>query len=294
MIVLLGSASDPQVDAIAQQLVQMRADHVIWDSGKFPQTQQMSYFPLEGQLKCRIGENELSTSDVHSLYWRSFQTPGTAEKNHLARRDAESLVFSFLNLLGDRAVNSFDAIRFHREKPRQLAAVAAIGITIPETYVGNDADAVRTFCASHQHCIFKPVTGGDYATSVGPGHLSDEHLNRSLSQSPITLQRFVRGTNVRSYVIGDSLYSAEIRSSLDDFRLDPNSEIKPIELPDDIANQARLARQHLGLSWTAIDWRRDEEGKYFFLEANPSPMFVNFERRTGYPLSARLASLLVH
>ncbi len=48
----------------------------------------------------------------------------------------------------------------------------------------------------------------------------------------------------------------------------------------------------LDLLWTGIDLRLTPEGDYVFLEANPSPMFLGFERQTGLPLTESLAHLL--
>ena len=45
--------------------------------------------------------------------------------------------------------------------------------------------------------------------------------------------------------------------------------------------------------WTGIDLRLTPEGRYVFLEANPSPMFLGFERQTGLPITDNLAALLV-
>ena len=44
---------------------------------------------------------------------------------------------------------------------------------------------------------------------------------------------------------------------------------------------------------SGIDFRRTPEGQYFFLEANPSPMFLGFQRRADLPLTERLIALLV-
>jgi glutathione synthase/RimK-type ligase-like ATP-grasp enzyme len=46
------------------------------------------------------------------------------------------------------------------------------------------------------------------------------------------------------------------------------------------------------LVYSGIDVRRTPEGEYVFLEGNPCPMFIHFERQTGYPISDRLADLL--
>jgi hypothetical protein len=45
--------------------------------------------------------------------------------------------------------------------------------------------------------------------------------------------------------------------------------------------------------WTGIDLRRTPDGRHVFLEANPSPMFLGFERRSGLPLTEALVALLI-
>jgi D-alanine-D-alanine ligase-like ATP-grasp enzyme len=47
------------------------------------------------------------------------------------------------------------------------------------------------------------------------------------------------------------------------------------------------------LEWTAIDLRLKPTGEYVFLEANPSPMFLHFEKQTGFPMTQKLVELLV-
>lgn len=294
MIVLLGSPEDVQIQAVSTHIDRAGVRSVVLDSAMFPQHLQLSYRPDSGEVLLRHPDGgDLQLSDIHALYWRTHGTTRPAEPNAVGQRDSDSLLLSFLTLLGDRAVNSADAVRYHREKARQLAAVCAAGIRIPPTYIGNDADAIRAFCSAHEDCIFKPVVGGDYAQRIGAAHLEPSHLERALRSSPITLQRFVTGTNVRTYVIGHDTFSAEIRSAHEDFRLDRDVEILPITLPAAVEHQALQVRRLLGLAWTAIDWRRDDQGSYHFLEANPSPMFVNFERNSGFPLSQRLAELLI-
>ena len=53
----------------------------------------------------------------------------------------------------------------------------------------------------------------------------------------------------------------------------------------------KISRQTL--LWAGIDFRRTPAGLYVFLEANPSPMFLGFEHRTGLPLTESLAAVLL-
>ncbi len=55
---------------------------------------------------------------------------------------------------------------------------------------------------------------------------------------------------------------------------------------------AKKICSELMLNWTAIDWRRNSRGEYFFLEANPSPMFIGFSMKTGMAVYKMLAKAL--
>lgn len=292
MILLMGIEDDPQVIAVAEALTNAEKSFLVFDSSLYPLQHRLSYRPQDDSMQLQIGKHCLAQSDIHSLYWRTLSPPREVQENPIALRDSTSLLRSFLHSLGDKSKNTADAVNFHQEKPRQLAQVAKLGISIPETYVGNDPRAVRAFCARNSDVIFKPVTGGDYAQIVNQAHLTDEHLNSSLSQSPVTLQAYIEGTNIRSYVIGDTVFSAEIRSNAKDFRTDEDAELIPITIPNEITEQAHAICHALGLAWSGIDWRRTPAGNYIFLEANPSPMFVNFEKRTHLPITQHLAQLL--
>lgn len=292
MILLMGAKDDAQILSVAAQLDNMQQAYSVFDSSAFPQTYTIGYRPQSGEMLLNVAGQTLALADVKSMYWRNYVAPGNDSNNPIAGKDSISLLKSVLNELGEKAKNSAAAVQYHQEKPRQLAAVARLGVQIPPTYVGNDPAAVREFCWQYPEVIFKPVTGGDYAHLLTAEHLSAEHLDKSLRQAPVTLQRYIKGTNIRTYVVGDDVFSAEIRSAHTDFRTDGDIKLTVIELPERIRQQALAIKAALGLAWTGIDWRRDEQGDYYFLEANPSPMFANFEQYTGLPVAQRLAQLL--
>jgi glutathione synthase/RimK-type ligase-like ATP-grasp enzyme len=222
----------------------------------------------------------------------------TLSQNHqqIAFNDSMSLLRSMLQACPARWINSWKAYQFHKEKPLQLWAVKQLGVTIPATLISNDPEVILEFCKhqyQHQRMIFKPVYGGAHTQTVTPDHLNQERLTLALKTAPITIQAYIPGTNIRSYVIGTTVYSAEIRSSALDFREDIAAELIPLTLPDSIAQACVQIARRLFLEWTAIDWRRTPSGEYFFLEANPSPMFLHFEAQTGFPITAQLVNLLL-
>jgi hypothetical protein len=86
--------------------------------------------------------------------------------------------------------------------------------------------------------------------------------------------------------------ACEVATDEVDFRDDPSPRIVACDLPVEIAEQSCRIAAALELIWTGIDYRRTPTGEYYFLEANPSPMFLGFEQQTGLPLTAALAALL--
>lgn len=292
MILLMGAKDDAQICSVAAKLEAMQQTYCVFDSSAFPQRDTIGYQPQSGEMLLNIAGKAVALSDIKAMYWRNYRHPDSGVNNAIAYKDCTSLLMSVLNALGDKAKNSAAAVQFHQEKPRQLATVAALGVKIPPTYIGNDPQAVREFCQQFADVIFKPVSGGDYARLITAEHLSMAHLRHSLQQAPVTLQRYIKGTNIRTYVVGEQLYSAEIRSEQTDFRTDGDIQLQVLELPETVRQQALAIKTALGLAWTGIDWRRDEEGHYYFLEANPSPMFANFESYTGLPVAQSLAQLL--
>ncbi len=295
---ILGNAADPHAATIHEALKTIGKPVHYWDTDAFPTENALSLLPQDNEAWLTLaGDKRIALSQVNSVFWRNF--PGVsppelpAESQQIAQWDCLSLVRSLLQFPNIHWVNSWDAYQFHQEKPRQLAQVHRLGVTIPATLISNEPRALQEFAAQQDELIFKPVYGGAHTERVRPEHLETERLRRILRLSPVTLQQYVKGTNVRSYVIGDAVYTAEIRSDAVDFREDDAAQLIPLQPGETIEQQCRAIARSLHLTWTAIDWRVTPTGEYFFLEANPSPMFIHFENQTGFPITQSLVEQLV-
>jgi hypothetical protein len=297
-VLILGGMDDEHACHMLEYLRSTGADAELLDSRWFPSDLQIAYDPLTGNGSLRLPTDRLLPLDaVRSVYWRCYnnvQAPDLPdpEQAFIAGNDARGLFESLLMRLPARWVNGWRAFQLHQTKPAQLAMVAALGIPVPATLLTNDPEAVREFVARHPRSIFKPVQGGAHTRPVTPAHLSDANLE-NLCFAPVTLQEEVPGTNVRAFVAGQRVLACEVRTAALDFRDDPEPHIEPHALPDEVAGWCLRAAQELDLLWTGIDLRLTPEGRYFFLEANPSPMFLGFESRSGLPLTASLGALLM-
>jgi len=297
-ILILGGADDEHAMHVLTQLRALGHDAELLDSRDFPERLTIAYDPTsnKGELRLPAGRR-LELWQIHSVYWRCYHGPGAvtlpdAAQAHLAANDARSLFESLLINLPAKWVNGWNAYRLHQTKPAQLAKVAALGIPVPATLLGNDPAAVRAFAARYPRSVFKPVQGGAHTSRLEPRHLSDANL-RNLVHAPVTIQEEVSGTDVRVFIAGEHVLACEVRTDAVDFRDDPNPTIMECALPPEVAGWCVRAARALELVWTGIDLRRTPEGRYVFLEANPSPMFLGFELRSALPLTERLVELLV-
>ncbi|MDJ0733422.1 MAG: hypothetical protein QNJ47_04925 [Nostocaceae cyanobacterium] len=299
-ILILGDASDAHAVHLKNALTQAGATVDYLNTSLFPTQLRISWRPdtQEGCLILPEGR-QLNLQDIHSVFWRTFSgvyVPPLQDANQqrVAFNDSISTLRSLMQACPAKWVNSWGAYQFHKEKPLQLNLANKLGVTIPATLISNNVEQVKDFFHTHEKVIFKPVYGGAHTQFVTEKHLETKRLHKVLSISPVTIQEYIPGTNIRSYVIGNSVYTAEIRSSSVDFREDLSAELIPIDLPESVKQQCLVIAKAFMLEWTAIDWRVKPTGEYVFLEANPSPMFIHFENKTGFPITQELIKLLMN
>ncbi len=297
-ILILGQSDDLHAAHLYKALSQSGATVNYLDTRLFPTQVKMSWRPdIEVGYLTLPGDISLNLKEIKSVFWRALgevYVPNLQDaiQQKMAWVDTMSLLRSLIQLCPARWINSWQAYQFHKEKPRQLTLAKQLGIPIPLTLIGNDTQKMIDLARTRKKFIFKPVYGGATTEFVTSAHLERERLDQVFCISPVTIQEYIPGTNIRTYVIGDAVYSAEIRSPALDFREDIKAQIIPIDTPLSVAQQSRAIARNFMMEWTAIDWRLRPTGEYIFLEANPSPMFIHFENQTGYPITKQIIHLL--
>jgi glutathione synthase/RimK-type ligase-like ATP-grasp enzyme len=298
-VVILTDAGDDEAARIKKKLEDRGVEAHYFDTSCFPQTVSISWTPQErvGSLRLEDGR-QLNFDEIRSVYWRIMCEVHVApqlspEMQRVARYDSFSLLRTFFRGCPARWVNGWEAMEFHKEKPLQLAKAQELGVRIPRTLISNSAEEILAFIGDGQEYIFKPVYGGARTKKLNTVEMNQERLQRVLSLSPVTIQTYIPGTNIRSFIVGERVFTLEFISKRVDFRDDHELAVVPWTLPRPQVERALAIGQAFGLSWGAIDWRLDERGDYYFLEANPSPMFVYAEDKSGLPISDALVDLLL-
>ncbi len=296
-IVLLGQESDPQIRHVAQAVSEAGLHPWIVDTSLFGTTWCLSYDPCYHDGMLHIHGTTLTFSTIQAAYWHQYTNPINTESddataNQVAREQASTLQSLFL-FDSIRWVNDIHAVRAHQCKPAQLNLAQQAGATIPDSYIGNERRIARAFARNYPLVVLKPVRGGATARLLTDEECEPDAILRILDKTPGTLQEYVPGTNVRSYVFDDDVVSVQIDSGCADYRDDPAAQAFSTPTPAAVKKLSVTICKRFGMKWCAIDWRRRTSGEFVFLEANPCPYFLGLEHKTGADLTGRLLNLMV-
>ncbi|HEX2077525.1 MAG TPA: hypothetical protein VHG08_07440 [Longimicrobium sp.] len=180
-------------------------------------------------------------------------------------------------------------------KPFMLSLAAACGLRIPRTRITNHLDDLERL-PDAAGMIAKPVPGGGYTRMVGE-LLRTTDRRGGRSAAPAFVQQRLVSPEVRIYGVGGRFIPFDVISEKLDYRADGDARVEPRPLHTiDSAVIASLARlmDRLGMEYGAADFKTDAQtGELVFLEINSGPMFVAFDRASGYAVSDAILDYLV-
>ncbi len=298
-VLILGQPDDTRCQRLADQINLTSYQAVIFDTRTIAGSASLSWYPHRHDGELCIDDKTILLSQVVAGYWLNY-TPVSSANGGLSNMAREQLISAeYTGLLyilfrfpGIRWINPADAIILHQCKGIQLYHAQQAGLNIPPTLITNHFVAASAFMHTDSAIIAKPVQGGAYTRLLSSAMKHEHYLKSRLSRCPATFQQFIAGTNIRSYIVGEQIISAELRSNAVDFRLDEATHMLPHSLPAALHKKSLLLARQFSLLWAAIDWRLTPEGRYIFLEINPAPHFSRFEDEVGISISTLLAGLL--
>ncbi len=212
---------------------------------------------------------------------------------YAAERERQSLLGSWMRAVGFKAkvVNPVESFHLHYLKPHQLVLLKRAGIRVPETLVTNNPEELLAFKQECAELVYKPVAGGASCKLLSEKDLQPERLSL-LCAAPVLFQKLYAGADIRVWVLdGKILCAMEIESDALDYRGN-EGEMRLVELPEPVANMCVKAAELCSMVFTGIDVKLSN-GEYVLLECNPSPMFIGFQARSGFPLDRELAKYLI-
>jgi len=304
---IFGAASDAQCKALCHELERRGAEVVVVESQGLNQGVEHAF---DGE-RFFVGGEDLS--DVGAWWVRHVMAPLPSTfytkdlhlfadwfVEYMHMRERLGFQLSLLVTLARRGVPIVNPPRrasIGQLKPFQLASARDVGLEVPRTLVTNDPERVRAFRARIGDVVYKPSMGGALCRV-----LDDEAVRRLdlITRAPVTFQERVDGASIRATFVGDELVSCVAFSSSElDYRGDAayqagEQRYEPAELPAEVVERVRRLMRRCSLLFSGVDFIRRSDGTLVFLEANSSPIYLDVERKTGAPISERLAEFLLH
>lgn len=297
-VIVIGTKDDYQSVHVYNSLLKFKCVPIMFDTRLFPKQMTFSYntlTPMDGYFKFNNSKQIINISSITGAYYRWYK--GILRDNidnyygELDYWNNESSLNSFLRMLDCKWVNTPEASKLHTYKPLHLKKMKIAGIKIPDTLITNDINLLQELRKKEDLFIFKPVRGWDSPKLLNDNNAYNEMISKIPNVS-FTVQKYIEGTDIRAYVVGNEVFSVEIFSSEIDSR-GQDKEHKKFKLPKEMENICLKITSELGLYFSAIDMKKTKDDEYYILEANATPIYINDEKICGYPITEKICEYLV-
>ena len=288
-VAVIGSNSDEHTRYVAEAVQRRRARVVLVETAGVPDSSTLTWDQgsvwyqgerLDDIRSFYIKRLQLSLPmpDLDQLAERPFDT---WQEQYVAERERQSLLQSVLRALGQMKgrtfVNPYEALELHLLKLYQLTLLQRHKIPVPPSLGTCDPQAVRDFVTRHGSVIYKPLGGGAMVRRLDEEDLTDTRLSL-LGNCPVLFQAEILGDEFRAYVLADEPVAAfriptegvvDARQNIE--------QVKPARLPAEAWQVCIRAARAVGMVFTAVDLRRDADGRFVVLECNPTPAISFFD-----------------
>ena len=273
---------------------------------EFPQLAHATFNSNKKQEAIFVGPaGRINLNKVKSIWWRRPERCSVPNNFSDDRNFCQNECDHFLQGLlwstdcfwVNYPIYDFQASR----KIVQLVQAKQAGLLVPRTIITNTPKEARKFVkAIPGPVVFKRTGFSSVAFSKTNIFTPETDQNlESIVLAPTTFQEYIKGGfDVRVIYISGKMFAVAIDSNAsgtpEDCRFDLSVSHTKCLLPSPVQEALRRLMLNLRLVFGAIDFKVDPDGKYYFLEVNPSGQFAYVEVKTGLPLMSTLASVLVH
>lgn len=198
--------------------------------------------------------------------------------------------------LGQRVINSAFAIEQTVNKYYTSSVLAAADLTVPKTFVAEDAEQALDFFKQEKDLIVKPLFG-----SLGKGmvRVKDEDSAYRIFKSwdynnfVLYLQEFIehKQEDIRVFVLGDKVLGAIKRKGKDwKTNLARGAKAESIKVSPNLERIALKASKTLNLDYAGVDiiLNEKESGRPYLIEVNGIPGWKGFEEVTKINVAKEL------
>ncbi len=312
-VLIVSSEIDAHARNLAAKLKEQDSIHFFFSTTKYPFTTQISYSG-DGTFILSDGTNEVVVDENWTIWNRRVFPPEFPEGfptnlEGMVTDEAKVTMHGMMATHRGLVVNNPLYNAAANNKSEQLQRAREIGLSVPETLITNNPQAVQEFYERLAgDVLFKmqkmPIVECEdgvnrtvLATRVLPEHF--EHLKR-IQNNPCCFQRYIpKDYEIRATIIGERVFPIAIHSqdsdySKDDFRRYDFDNVRYNEatLPEDVEKRLVDLAKSYKLHYAAIDLICTPEGEHVFLEVNPNGQYLWTEEYSGVPITDAFVDLL--
>ena len=311
-VLIVSQELDATADGVVLALGERGVPVFRIDRAWFPQRLTLEAELCQGEWTgcLRTTTRRVEFGNIRSVWyrWRSkfvLSPHLTAQDAQHAEREAGTGFDGVLCCLDARHVNHPHRVAA-LPKPAELHLAARCGLHVPQTVISNSSSQVRSFVHGSRDVVRKlfscHVLDNTGRSTVGHTRLITGHDLTELDRVTFTahqVQSYVdKLMDVRVVVVGDRMFPVAIHplsaAARIDFRTDYSAlRHEVIELPADVAQGIQRFMTEGGLLMASIDFSVGRDGRYYFLESNPSGgQYGWLEAKTGVRITEAVADLL--
>jgi hypothetical protein len=245
--------------------------------------------PAMGPARLRYAGEDVALSPDDAYYCRLIDLSGAAP--HLAKRwqGLMAALRAWLEAVPGRVANRPSGGLHNSSKPLHEAILRGFGLRVPESLTSSDAETLRAFVREGA-TISKTVSGVRADTVMVT---EEDFVGFDGGGGPVHLQRCVPGDDVRIHVVGEHIVAQRVEAGAVDYRRDGGlGRMTIFEPPDALCNRLISSTAALGLAFAGWDFKIDEAGDYWCLEANPMPGYGPYDAYCDGAISRALRSYL--
>jgi hypothetical protein len=172
-------------------------------------------------------------------------------------------------------------------KPLHEVWLRTQGFDVPESLSSSHGARLAIFAAAGP-TIAKSLSGVRADTrSVTPA----DFIEFDHASGPVHLQRRIAGRDVRLHVVDEDVHGELIESHEVDYRT-ASARYRAFTPPPELAEKVVRATRAAGLFFAGWDFKLDEDGRFWCLEANPMPGYDSYDMRADGAISRSLVARL--
>lgn len=320
MILILTQPFDPHADHVIKMLKARGAEFVRFNPADFPAGASIScaYAPNGEMRSClKIADTTIDLTQLEAVWSRRPRPPVPHEQiqdaatRKFIEMDSHLFVQDLWNALPCRWLPGHPAaIQRAQLKASQLRLAAELGLELPPTLVTNSREEFLDFYDQHNGNVISKLVGPGFDQTVGAAGFwrytevvskRDVGYAASLQYCPMIFQAYVpKRVELRITVVGQKVFAAEIHSQQtkhtrhDWRRYDlSNTPHFPHALPPEMEERCIRLVERQELCYGAIDMILTPDGRYVFIEINPSGQYLWIEHETGLPISQAICEFLI-